>query len=68
MMVSSERTSDSTNGAFWLTSATNTDAGVDVRVGEGSPCHDFGGALRVTDGRSREPRQRPPKAGPKARS
>jgi hypothetical protein len=22
--------------------------------GEGSPCHDFGGALRVTDGQSRE--------------
>ncbi len=38
-----------------------------LRVGQGSPCHDFGGALRVTDGQSREPRQRPPKAGPKAR-
>ncbi len=25
-----------------------------LRVGEGSPCHDLGGALRVTDGQSRE--------------
>jgi len=38
-----------------------------VRVGEGFPYRDFGGALRVTDGRSGESRQRPPKAGPQAR-
>ena len=25
-----------------------------LRVGQGSPCHDFGGALRVTDGQSGE--------------
>jgi hypothetical protein len=29
-----------------------------LRVGQGSPCHDFGGALRVTDGQSREGRGR----------
>jgi hypothetical protein len=29
-----------------------------LRVGQGSPCHDFGGALRVTDGQSGEGRGR----------
>jgi hypothetical protein len=38
-----------------------------VRVGEGFPYRDFGGALRVTDGRSGESRRRPRKAGPQAR-
>ncbi len=38
-------------------------SGPEQRIGEGSPCHDFGGALRVTDGRSREGPRRSAAAG-----
>ena len=56
------------NGAMTFESLLAVAVMVFVSAGwQGSPCHDFGGALRVTDGQSREPRQRPPQAGPTAR-